>query len=125
MRAVSWIDRIVEQRIAEAIERGELDTPNLRGASLDLDQQRSDGWWAEQLVRKERSRALREDSLPERGTRQTAFWRAPTLPELLHFVAEANKWIVGVNQQLLPADALELFDPRDAVETWKRLRAAK
>jgi hypothetical protein len=122
---VSWIDRIVEQRIAEAIARGELDTPELRGASLDLDRQRNDGWWAEQLVRKERSRILREDSLPELATRRAAFWRAPTVPAMLELVADANKWIVGVNQRLLPADAMELFDPHEAVETWKTLRPAR
>ena len=122
---MSWIDRVVEQRIAEAIERGELDTPNLRGASLDLDQQRNDGWWAEQLVRKERSRVRREDSLEERAARQAAFWRAPSMSDVLHLVAEANKWIGSVNQLLLPADALELFDPHDTLATWKRLRPAR
>jgi hypothetical protein len=122
---VSWIDRIVEQRIAEAIARGELDTPELSGASLDLDQQRTDGWWAEQLVRKERSRVLHEDSLPELATRRAAFWRAPTEQRLLELVADANAWIAGVNKQLQPTDALDRVDPTEAVASWRRLRSAR
>jgi hypothetical protein len=122
---VSWIDRIVEQRIAEAIARGDLDTPDLRGASLDLDRQRDDGWWAEQLVRKERSRALREDSLPELAARRAALWRAPTEERLLELVADTNTWIGSINQQLQPADALDRIDRNDARATWKRLRPAR
>lgn len=120
---MSWIDQVVEQQIAAAIKRGEMDIPeHLRGASLDLDTQRGDGWWAEQFVRKERSRLLRDDSLPERAVRAAGFWRAPTLQDLTPLVAAANKWIVGVNQQLQPADQLPLFDPHEVIADWKLAR---
>ncbi|MGB8858781.1 MAG: DnaJ family domain-containing protein [Ilumatobacteraceae bacterium] len=120
---MSWIDRIVEQQIASAIERGELDTPErLRGKPLDLDTQRGDGWWAEQFVRKERSHLLREESLPQRAALQAKFWHAATLPELTALVTEANRWVAGVNQRLLSADELPLFDPHEAIETWKAVR---
>ena len=118
---VSWIDHIVERQIAEAIARDELEPAHLRGKPLDLDTQRGDGWWAEQFVRKERSRALREDSMPERAAFPPKFWRAATVRELTEMVAEANKWIVGINQQLLPVDALALFDPRVIIDTWRAL----
>ena len=63
MRRVSWVERLVEQRIAEAIERGELDPGPLRGKPIpDLDQHRPDGWWAEQFVIRERRRLAREDA---------------------------------------------------------------
>lgn len=116
---MSWIDHIVERQIAEAIARDELEPAHLRGKPLDLDTQRGDGWWAEQFVRKERSRILREDSVPQRAALLPKFWRAATVHELTELVAEANKWIVGVNQQLLPTDALALFDPREVIDTWK------
>lgn len=121
---VSWIDHIVERQIAEAIARDELEPAHLRGKPLDLDTRRGDGWWAEQFVRKERSRILREDSVPQRAALQPKFWRAATVHELTELVADANKWIVGINQQLLPADALALFDPRDTIATWKSVHPA-
>lgn len=121
---MSWIDHIVERQIAEAIARDELEPAHLRGKPLDLDTQRGDGWWAEQFVRKERSRALREDSMPERAAFPPKFWRAATVHELTELVAAANKWIVGINQQLLPADALALFDPREVIDNWRSVHPA-
>jgi len=59
---VSWIDNIVERRIAEAIARDELVPDHLKGADLDLDTQRPDGWWAEEFVRRERARLDADDS---------------------------------------------------------------
>ena len=119
---VSWIDRIVEQQIAEAIKRGELDTPDrLKGKPLDLDTQRGDGWWAEQFVQRERSHVLREESLPERATRAAQFWRAGSTAELTALVTGANQWIARLNQRLRPEDALDLFDPREVADTWRSL----
>lgn len=121
---VSWIDHIVEQQIADAIARNELEPAHLHGKPLDLDTPRGDGWWAEQFVRKERSKILREESLAERAARATRLWRAATVQELTAQLADANKWVVGVNQQLLPAGALDLFDPADVVATWRSARPA-
>ena len=122
---MSWIDQIVEQQIAAAIKRGELDTPeHLKGKPLDLDTQRGDGWWAEQFVRKERSRLLHDEALPERAQRAAAFWRAPSLAELTSQITGANKWIVGVNQQLQHADHLSLFDPTEVIADWHLARRA-
>ena len=75
-------------------------------------------------MRKERSRILREDSVPQRAAFQAKFWRAATVHELAELVADANKWIVGINQQLLPADSLALFDPREMIDTWKSVHPA-
>jgi hypothetical protein len=121
---VSWIDHIVEKQIADAITRGELVPPHLHGAPLDLDTQRGDGWWAEQFVRKERSRLLHEESLPARAGYLPRFWRSATVGELTGLIAEANRWITTVNAQMLPADGLELFDPREVIDTWRSLRPA-
>ena len=118
---MSWIDRVVEQKVAEAIARDELVSPAMHGKALDLDTQRSDGWWADQFVKRERSRIMRDDSLVQRATYPVRFWKAATVAELTDIVAEANRWIVSVNSRLVAADALELFDPRDVVDTWRTL----
>ncbi len=120
---MSWIDQIVEQQIAAAIKRGDLDTPaHLRGKPLDLDTQRSDGWWAEQFVRNERSRLLRDESMPERAKRAATFWRAESPADLTVLITNANSWTVGVNQHLRPADQLDLFDPSEVMADWRLAR---
>ena len=119
--AVSWIDRVVEQKVAEAIARDELVSPTMHGKALDLDTQRSDGWWADQFVKRERSRILRDDSLAQRATYPVRFWKAATVAELTDIVAEANRWIVSVNGRMVADDALELFNPRVVIDTWRTL----
>lgn len=120
---MSWIDQIVEQQIAAAIKRGDLDTPlHLRGKPLDLDTQRGDGWWAEQFVRNERSKLLSDESVPERAQRAATFWRADSLADLTVLVTNANRWVVGVNQQLQAADRLDLFDPSEVMADWRLTR---
>ena len=52
---MSWIERSVEERLANAAAGGELDTPELHGKQLDLDMHRSQGWWADQFTRRELS----------------------------------------------------------------------
>lgn len=122
---MSWIDRIVEQQIAEAMARGELDTPErLKGKPLDLDTQRGDGWWAEQFVRRERSHVLHEESKEELARRRAAFWRAPDRAALTTLVTDANRWLAELNQRLQPADRFELFDPREVADTWRSLHPA-
>ena len=57
------MDRIVERRIAEAIESGELEQGAYRGRPLpDIDTPRRPGWWAEQFVARERARLEAEDA---------------------------------------------------------------
>ncbi len=118
---MSWIDRAVERKVAEAIARGELDAPEMHGKPLDLDSPRSDGWWAEQFVRRERSRLLRDESLPHRAAFPVRFWRAATVGELVATVTEANRWVTEVNTRLLTEDRLELFDHDEIIETWRAL----
>ena len=51
------IDAVVERRISEAIARGEFDQGPFKGKPLpDIDTPRKPGWWAEELVRRERLR---------------------------------------------------------------------
>jgi hypothetical protein len=69
------VEFLVERRIREALERGELATPSLSGKPIDdLDVHRPPGWWADRFVERERERA-REDASD--STREMlALWRS-------------------------------------------------
>ena len=59
---MSLIDRIVEQRIADAIASGELTQGAYHGKPLpDIDTPRQPGWWAEHFVARERARLAADD----------------------------------------------------------------
>jgi hypothetical protein len=120
---VDFIDLIVERQIAEAIERGELDSGPLSGCPIaDLDTTRQQGWWAEQFVRKERSRLAREEALEELGSWRRRFWRAASEAELVPMVAEANERIAHFNLHLIDVDALPAFDVAKVITAWRSLR---
>lgn len=117
---MSYIDSIVEKQIAAAIERGELDPGPLKGKPIpDIDRRREAGWWAEQFVRRERSTLAREEALDERRAWERRFRAAGDLAELGRLVHEANEWVDGVNERLLPEHAL---DHLTAHEHERRLR---
>jgi hypothetical protein len=119
---VGFIDRLVESRIAEAIERGELDPGPLKGKPIaDIDQPRRDGWWAEQFVRRERSRLGREDALEEIRSWKLRFQRAATIGELRLVIEDANRWIGRQNERLVAEDALPLFEFGTVEATWRSL----
>jgi hypothetical protein len=119
---VDFIDRLVESRIAEAIERGELDPGPLKGKPIpDIDEQRQQGWWADQFVRRERSRLARDAALEQIATWRSSFWRATTIGELRRAVAEANRQIDRTNGRLVPEDAVPRFDLVGVERTWRSL----
>lgn len=121
----SYLDLLVEQQIAQAMARGEFD--DLPGAGrpiADLDRQRQPGWFAENLVRRERSRVLHGDTTDELARRRAAFWRATSIDELRGLVLEANKLIASTNPRLEPDDRLELVDLRSTAATWRSVRRA-
>ncbi|CAN5410914.1 hypothetical protein BH23ACT3_BH23ACT3_10250 [soil metagenome] len=110
MGVVSFIDAIVERKIAEAIERGEFDAGPLRGKPIpDLDRPRQPGWWAEQFVRRERSHVEREAALDECDAWERRFRVARTLDELDRLRDEATAWVDATNRHLLPHDAFDHF----------------
>jgi hypothetical protein len=120
---VSWIEPIVEERLANAAAAGELDTPHLAGKPLpDLDQPREQGWWADRFVRRELSHDRRRAASAAAEAR-AGFWRAGTVDELRVLVGDANATIARANINLVEADRLEPFDWHDVANRWRRLHS--
>jgi len=118
---MSWIERSVEQRLANAAAAGELDTPELAGKPLDLDSRRGEGWWADQFTRRELSHDRRVAAEEAAAEARVAFWRAADVDELRGLVGSANDAIEHANINLVEADRLEPFDPADIERRWSEL----
>jgi hypothetical protein len=119
---VSWIDRMLEERLSQAAANGELDAGPLHGKPFDdLDRPRPQGWWAEQFVRRELSHDRAKDARAAMAQAQAGFWRAGTIDELRELVRSANADIVRANVNLVDADRLTPFDRADVEARWRRL----
>ena len=121
---MSWIERMLEERLAKAAAEGELDAPRLAGKPLpDIDTQRTQGWWADQFVRRERSHDRRQASEAAAAQARAGFWKAASIEELRGLVDAANQAIAAANINLVPGDQLELFDWHDVATRWRTVRA--
>ena len=118
---MSWIERSIEERLANAAAAGELDTPHLKGKQLDLDQPRDQGWWAEQFVRRELSHDRRRVAEAAAAEARAGFWRAAGVDELRDRVRDANQAIIRANLNLIEGDRLEPFDWDDIRDRWLAL----
>jgi hypothetical protein len=121
---MSWVERSVEERLANAAAGGELDTPHLKGKQLDLDTQRGQGWWADQFTRRELSHDRRRVAEEAAQAARVGFWRANDVDELRELVQSANDAISRANINLVEADRLPPFDPADIERRWERLHRA-
>jgi hypothetical protein len=121
---MSWVERSVEERLANAVAAGELDTPELNGSELDLDSARGQGWWADQFVKRELSHDRRKVAEAAAEAARAGFWRAPDVDDLRGRVGDANAAIVRANINLIESDRLVLFDVVDIEARWRRLHSA-
>lgn len=121
---MSWIERSIEERLANAAAGGELDTPELKGKQLDLDTPRGQGWWADQFTRRELSHDRRRAAEAAAGAARVGFWRADSVDDLRHRVRDANRAIVRANINLIETDRLATFDPADIEARWRRLQSS-
>lgn len=119
---MSWIERSVEEVLANAAAAGKLDTPELRGRPLDLDAPRGEGWWADQFARRELSHDRRTAAEGAAEQARIGFWRAATLDDLRGQVAAANDAIEHANINLVETDRLRSFDVADIEDRWIRLQ---
>jgi hypothetical protein len=119
---MSWVERLVEERLAKAAANGELDTPHLQGKPLpDLHQPRGQGWWADRFVQRERSHDRRTVAVAAAAEARAGFWRAATEEELRDLVGAANAMVIRANLNLIESDRLDLFDWRDIRDRWRSL----
>lgn len=125
LRTVSWIDRILEERLARAAAEGELDAhPALKGKPIgDLHHQREQGWWAKQFVERELSHDRRQIAEHTAAAARAGFWRADSVDELRGLVASANAAIAEANINLVATDRLAPFDLADIETRWVQLRS--
>jgi hypothetical protein len=120
---VSWVERIVEERLAQAARDGELSAPHLEGKPLaGLAEQRPPGWWADQFVQRELSHDRRQAAEAAAARARAGFWHATSVDDLRARVREANQAITRANVNLVEPDRLPLFDPADVEARWRRLR---
>jgi hypothetical protein len=122
---VSWIDRVLEERLARAAADGELDAhPALKGKPIgDLHHHREQGWWAKRFVERELSRERRQAALAASAAARAGFWRASSATELCERVRSANAAIAEANLHLVDADRLEPFDVDDVIARSRGLRS--
>jgi hypothetical protein len=120
---MSWIERVIEERLAQAAASGELDAPHLHGKPLpDLDRPREQGWWADQFVRREMSHDRRRVAEAAAAEARAGFWRAATADELRGLVTAADVAIAKANLNLIASDHLPLFDWSDVRDRWEQVR---
>lgn len=119
---MSWIERMLEERLARAAADGELDAPALSGKPLpDLDRPREQGWWAKQFVERELSHDRRAIAAAAASVARAGFWRCRSEDEVRAAVRAANQAIVRANVNLIADDRLDVFDADDIVARWRRL----
>ena len=94
---MSWIERMLEERLASAAANGELAAPHLEGKPLpDLDRPRSQGWWAERFAAGELSHDRRQRAALVASEAQVGFWKATSVyGALRERVRVANEAIVA------------------------------
>ena len=120
---MSWIERSVEERLAQAVRDGELDPGPLAGTKLpDLDRQRGQGWWAERFVKRELSHDRRVRAEADAARARVGFWTAGSVEEVVSLVGDANDAIAAANINLVDSDRLDPFDADDIIDRWRRLR---
>ncbi|NND73859.1 MAG: DUF1992 domain-containing protein [Ilumatobacter sp.] len=100
MRAMSWVARMVEQRLADAARAGELDAGPLEGKPIPgIDEHRPDGWWAEQFVRRELSHDRRKVAVEAAAKACVAYWKADSEADVVALVRAANEAITAATRR--------------------------
>ncbi len=119
---MSWMDRLLEDQLARAAESGELVSEPLKGKPIPgIDETRPAGWWADSLVRRERSADRRQDAIAAVDAARVRFWRAENEAELRELVRTSNADIATANINLIESDRLDPFDVDDVLERWRAI----
>ena len=120
---MSYLERMLEERLAKAAADGELSAPRLEGKPIaDLHWERPQGWWGRRFFERELSHDRRADALQAAAAARAAFWRCPDEDAVRAAVADANSAIERANVNIVADQHVERFDPDDIVDRWRRLR---
>lgn len=121
---MSWIERAVEQRLADAAANGELDVADrYKGKPIPgIDEHRPHGTWVERFVERELSHDRRQAAVQAAASARVGFWQAATIDDLRDRVRTANAAIDKANINLVAADQLEPFELHDVEGRWRALR---
>ena len=114
-------ETLAERRIREARERGLFDDLIGSGEPIsDLHVQRPEGWWANRLLKTERSKLKRAnlDQLIQSSMPQ--IWRLPNEVDVRRRVVELNARVSDYNT-VSDLDTRELLDAAEILSTWRRL----
>ena len=116
------VDSIVERRIKAAREAGYFDDLPLTGKPIpDIDEHRPAGWWAERMIKSERSK-LKELRLEDAvKAAMPALWRLPSEARVVARIAALNREITEHNR-LTALDPMPLLDAAKIVAQWRRFR---
>ena len=121
MEHVSVFESIADRRIRDARAAGLFD--DLPGAGKpipDLDRIRPPGWWATQLVKRERSIIKAEELEEELRSAMPGLWRSRSAAAVRAKVDELNLCIDNYNQ-ITTWDRRTRLDTVDMVRRWERL----
>lgn len=118
-------ETIADRRIREARENGLFD--NLPGAGKpipDLGVERKPGWWAERIVKAERSQARAEQLDRELRAARPGLWR---LGEETSVRAEVAAWNERIDEHNRAAtvEHRARFDVEEVVDLWRDTRRAR
>lgn len=111
---------IVEERLLEAVERGEFDDLPGAGRHLRLGEDSAD-WWA----RRKLAELKRHDQLIEaaRGLERERdqLWSLPDETSVREAARRLNQRTRQFNRDARPDEEISLVDPETAVITWRRM----
>ena len=120
---MSYLERMLEERLAKAAADGELSAPRLEGKPIaDLHWARPEGWWAKRFFERELSHDRRSVALEGAAAARAAFWQCPDETTVRVAVADANAAIDRANVNIVADQQLDAFDVDDIVDRWRRLR---
>ncbi len=117
-------ETLAERRIREARERGLFDGLEGTGEPIsDLHIERPAGWWANRLLKTERSKLKRSNLDHTIQSSMAQIWRLPSELEVRKRVVELNALIRDYNV-VTNLDPRDLLDATEVVATWRRLGLA-
>jgi len=122
---MSWIESIVDQQIREAVARGEFDDLEGSGQPLPgIERPYDPGWWARQLVERERLNTALDQELDTVDQALARIWPLTNEKAVRTAVAELNARIETINASLPVQSRAHPLAADEIVALWRRFGLA-